>query len=404
MVDTIPPVPAYIISVVVVISTLFLFRRVYLSLFLGTFLYGALTLDLYTMISDIYIGSSNIHTLRLLTAIIQALFIAGVLKETGVLDDITRGLMKVNIKFATFAIPALIGLIPMPGGALVSAMMTYNLYFKDLNLDRSEASFINYWFRHIWVPVWPLYQAIILTAALLQTTVYDVIKFTYPAAVSGILIGIIYGLYVQRKNEKKSAVEGRKLDFVKHMWIFGEIAILALVLKIDISITLLITLISILIVYQPDKKAMKQGLKTALDPKLLLIIFLAMIFREFIVTSGAAHHMFQILRDYNINKYLVAFLIPFSLGIATAGEFVFAAIAFPILLNIIYLPTGGIDPVTLLMGFTGGWIGVMLSPAHLCVILTVEYFKADIVETFKHVYLAAAATVLLVVIIASMLL
>ncbi len=334
-----------------------------------------------------------------MTAIIQALFIAGVLKETGVLDDITKGLMSINVKFASLAIPALIGLIPMPGGALVSAMMTYNLYFNDLKLERNRASFLNYWFRHIWVPTWPLYQAIILTAALLQTTVYDIIKYTYPAALSGILVGVIYSLYIEKNTGLEGHVNGKKLDFFKHTWIFIEIAVLALILKIDISITLFITLLSIILVYKPNKKAWKQGLKTALDPKLLLIIFLAMIFREFIVSSGAANQMYMILRGYNINESLVAFIIPFSLGIATAGEFVFAAIAFPILLQILLTPNG-INPITLLMGFTGGWIGVMLSPAHLCIVLTVEHFKADIVRTFKHVYLAAGATVFLVALVA----
>lgn len=396
--------PAYILSVVIIISTLFIFRKVYLSIFLGTFLYGLLTLDLYTIIYNIYVGSTNIHTMRLLTAIIQALFIAGILKETGVLDDITKGLMKISVRFASFAVPALIGLIPMPGGALVSAMMTYNLYFNDLNLDRSEASFINYWFRHIWVPVWPLYQAIILSAALLQTSVFNIVVNTYPAAIAGISIGLLYSLYIQRRNKQINKANGEIIDLVKHTWIFIEIAVLALVLKIDISITLLITLVTVLTIYRPTKEILKKGFKIAFDPKLLLIIFLAMIFREFIVSSGAPHTMYQILIQNNINKYIVAFLIPFSIGIATAGEFVFAAIAFPILLHILILPGGGIDPVTLLMGFTGGWIGVMLSPAHLCIILTIEYFKADIISTFKHVYVASIATLSLIAMVAYLLL
>ncbi len=398
MVNTLHPVFAYVITVIVIIATLLLYRKIHISLMAGTFLYGFLTLEPLQILEDTVKGSTNIHTMRLLTAIIQALFIAAILKESGVLDDITRGLVSINMRFAAFAIPALIGLIPMPGGALVSAMMTYDLYFNDLKMDRSQASYINYWFRHIWVPIWPLYQAIILTAALLQTSVYQVISYTYPAAIAGISIGIIYGLYIQRRTRGIEGRGGSILDFLKHVWIFIEIIFLTIILKIDISISLFITLATVVAVYRPGRQEINKALKTALDPKLLLIIFLAMIFREFIVTSGAAHSMYQLLSDYNINKYLIAFLIPLSIGIATAGEFVFAAIAFPILLHLIYMPTGAIDPTTLLMGFTGGWIGVMLSPAHLCIFLTVEYFKADVVKTFKHVYISAIATVVLVVI------
>ena len=37
--------------------------------------------------------------------------------------------------------------------------------------------------------------------------------------------------------------------------------------------------------------------------------------------------------------------------------------------------------------FASGFAGVMLSPTHLCLVLTVQYFKADLAGTYRLMYL-----------------
>jgi hypothetical protein len=44
--------------------------------------------------------------------------------------------------------PALIGLLPMPGGAIFSAPMVKDIGSR-YQLSGSQLSYINYWFRHI---------------------------------------------------------------------------------------------------------------------------------------------------------------------------------------------------------------------------------------------------------------
>jgi integral membrane protein (TIGR00529 family) len=59
-------------------------------------------------------------------------------------------------------LPALIGLLPMPGGAAFSAPMVKELGTQS-KLSGAQLSFVNYWFRHIWEHWWPLYPGILLT-------------------------------------------------------------------------------------------------------------------------------------------------------------------------------------------------------------------------------------------------
>jgi hypothetical protein len=58
-----------------------------------------------------------------------------------------RGLVS-NPRLNLTIFPALIGLLPMPGGAVFSAPMVRELAV-DTNLSNDRLSFVNYWFRHI---------------------------------------------------------------------------------------------------------------------------------------------------------------------------------------------------------------------------------------------------------------
>lgn len=81
---------------------------------------------------------------------------------------------------------------------------------------------------------------------------------------------------------------------------------------------------------------------------------------------------------------IAVFLIPFAIGVATGVEFTFASLAFPPIAGLIHGPT-------LAVAFAGGFLGVMLSPAHSCLVLTVEHYKADLAKVYKLLALAGVA-------------
>ena len=67
-------------------------------------------------------------------------------------------------------IPAAIGLVPMPGGALFSAPLVGKTAENSNNSAEWKAA-VNYWFRHILEYWWPLYPVVIVTLSIftLQT-------------------------------------------------------------------------------------------------------------------------------------------------------------------------------------------------------------------------------------------
>src|SRR6056297_450932 len=102
------------------------------------------------------------------------------------MDALSGYLTRPRVRLVFF--PALIGLLPMPGGAIFSAPLT-DAASRDMDMDNSDRAVVNYWFRHIWEVCWPLYPGIILTVALADITLTDLILKTWPGTIAMIGIG-----------------------------------------------------------------------------------------------------------------------------------------------------------------------------------------------------------------------
>jgi len=84
--------------------------------------------------------------------------------------------------------PALIGLLPMPGGAVFSAPMVKELGTHS-KLSETQLSFVNYWFRHIWEHWWPLYPGILLTTVITEIGLLTLIVIMCPFTVVAVWLG-----------------------------------------------------------------------------------------------------------------------------------------------------------------------------------------------------------------------
>ena len=84
--------------------------------------------------------------------------------------------------------PAMVGLLPMPGGALFSCPMLEDAA-HGLGLDSRRKVLINYWFRHIWEVSWPLYPGYVLASSLLGLSLGALMQYTFPIVIMAVVIG-----------------------------------------------------------------------------------------------------------------------------------------------------------------------------------------------------------------------
>jgi len=117
----------------------------------------------------------------------------------GLLGKLTETLENIGTKTALYIAPALIGLVPMPADAVVSASMVKDIARKT-NLTLEEAAFLNYWFRHIIEYSWPIYRGIISSISIVDT-----VKTLCSMTAINALIGLAISYYIFKKNRLRKS-------------------------------------------------------------------------------------------------------------------------------------------------------------------------------------------------------
>jgi len=295
----------------------------------------------------------------------------------------SRGLLKKR-RAVIVSMPLLIGMLPSVGGAYFSAPMV-DESTKGLRLSPEEKGFINYWFRHPWEYILPLYPGIVLAAALSGQHLRGFITANLPYAFTVALTGFIFSM--RGIDGAKEDIKGEKITkegFLSFLPILFVIS-LVVIFGIELHWGLLIALIGLFIVFRYGPKDIGRVLKHALAPDVLVLIAGVMIFKEIMEGSGAVANLSRFLTDIGIPLMLLLFFVPFTGGLLTGLTIGFVGSTFPLIMS---LPGGATLPA-LSFAFAAGFIGVLMSPVHICFILTREYFKADLWGMYKRMIPAA---------------
>lgn len=326
----------------------------------GALMYGATTLRPAELLS-VTVGSFNQRMLEVATALVFSMTLSHAMRRDG--ERIYRGMVRLGPRAAAIGIPATIGLLPMPGGAYVSATIADQLY-ERVNMDRRVRTFVNYWWRHIWISVWPLYQGVILASAVLHASVVEVISRTWPAALAAAIAGFAMVPRIPKVGDL-----GLLRD-LKSLWPLGLVAVLSFLLPLPIAIGL--TLLAYGLVSRMSSREFLEALRLGTNPNVMMIIIGSLVFSSYIVATGLNLDLAETLGPYGP---IAVFSVPLVIGLATGIEFAFVALAFPPLLGLL-------DGYMAALAFAGGHIGVMLSPAHSCFVLSSEYFRTPLNDVY----------------------
>ena len=81
---------------------------------------------------------------------------------------------------------------------------------------------------------------------------------------------------------------------------------------------------------------------------------------------------------------LIAFVISFSMGFLTGVNTAFIVIAYPILLPLVStVPAFSLEAISIFIYVTG-FAGILFSPVHLCLVLTNDYFKSNLLHVYRY--------------------
>jgi integral membrane protein (TIGR00529 family) len=341
-------------------------------------------------------GLIDDDTLMLVGAVFLMLTLAELMRRTASMERMVGALQIVvpDSRIVLATIPALIGLMPMIGGAMFSAPMVNGISDR-LKISPQRRTFINYWFRHAMEYVWPLYTSVLLTAALLEVTPAAYIRVSYPLTLTALAGGIVWGLVGLRAEERAAGSQSKRAawrDLLTSIWPLLLVILLVVVLRLNMLLSLSAVIVLFMVVHRVGPRHWLDIAKHSLPLRTFSAILGVMIFKRVIEDAGAVQRIPVALGDIGLPPLLVAFLVPHLVGLLTGTPPAAVALSIPIVAPLMDTPAydyiaGGV------WMFVGAFSGVMLSPLHLCLALTREYFGARWGPLYQAIAPATAAII-----------
>jgi len=332
----------------------------------------------------------DLRTWHLIATIILVITLSEVLSRAGFLERMVNALNSyISPRAVAKIAPALIGLLPMPGGAMVSAPIIEELA-RGSSISAETKTTANYWWRHIWEPVWPLYQSVILAAAILGISVWQVAGICFPITIAFIVAGtFLIKLPLRGHDNKKAKFAKFSAEMTYSLWPVIFIVMTGFILHIDLVISLLILFVILLASKATAVRIIFGSLKKEFSFDVILLFFGGLSLMQVIETGRAAENTLASLHAWGVPADLIVFTLPFLVGLLTGLTAAYVGVGFPIVSSAFAL-TGGLGS-GILLAYAGGLMGIMLSPVHLCLVLTKKYFAAG----FKGIYQQLMPVVLL---------
>ena len=331
-------------------------------------------------------------SLEMTLTLMLTMVMENILRTTGMLKRMV-GSLSTSVpdrRFVMAAMPAMIGMLPSPGGAVFSAPMV-NEAAGDADITPERKALINYWYRHIWEYVSPLYPGIILVAGITGLSTRTLFLVNLPFALSVIGWGALFCFQGIGRHENRPSSAGRRREFMTFCAMVSPImlALLLVVLfRVNAALALGGSVLALYGFHRYTPAMIFGNLRESISGKALFLVIGIMIFQEVLQATGALAGISAFFAVSRMPVYLLLFLIPFIAGVMTGLTVGFVGITFPLLLPL--MGASAPSPALVALAFGAGFAGVMLSPIHLCYVLTCEYFQADIAKVYHRLFLPSA--------------
>ncbi len=378
------PTIALFVSILVVLFLLRLKLHPGGAVFAGSILLSLLVLPLAEAPRLLFKTATDTQTLRLLAIVICALMMSYLMERRGMLTRLANALEGIGPKLAIHVAPIAIGLMPLPGGAVVSAAAVKDLV-RRLHLSPIEATYINFWFRHLCEFGTPVYPGVIMAGIILTVPLSFMLLHLAPIWILMVLFGGIVSWRILRHvpAPESSGKSGESIprELFRSAW--PVLFMFALVLAgLDAAPSFLITVVALVIQQRMPRVEVLAGLRYGLGPKILFLLYSVMLYKNVLDASGAANALFTDMQTAGLSHAVILVALPFLIGFSTGLSSAMVGISIPLLLP--FLGSGGaVDGVALTLAYGAGGLGYMLSPLHLCLVLSAEYFHARIESVYR---------------------
>ena len=390
--------PAAAVVIAFCFLAVMLYKRLNLGITLNAtaVILAVLALDWQKIPETVYATTTDVFKVSVVLATFAIMLLSQLYKETRFVNRLSENLSRIikNPKIVLSLLPAVIGLLPVAGGALMSAPLV-DSEAEKLKLKPTKKAYVNLWFRHKIFPVYPLSQVVIAAASLAAVTVPSIILRQIPVVAVMVIVGYVIGFWKtpSLKTEKRDA-EAKLNSSVRNFLVaFSPIlaSIIVVVslgivnpnlstLGVDVLAATIIGLIVLVGISKPTSQVMAKSLRSWGIYGITFAAYGAFLLGKVITDSGVSKIFESLVAGGTVDVVVLLTVIPAVLGALTASALGGVLISIPILSSVVVL-----SPRTVSLIYMSAYLGYVISPTHLCFTFTAEYFKCHLGKIYKYV-------------------
>lgn len=352
----------------------------------------------FDAVTGVFKSRSSQNTILVVTMVS---ILGGVMKHYGILEVIVDTMQKVigSKRNIITIIPAMVGFLTIPGGAILSAPFV-NRIGEEIELSPPRRAAINLVFRHLAMFLLPFSTSIIIVPTILPDFSIPFLILLNSVFVAGIVITGYLMFLKDIKLEKVEAKERTLKNVLKLFIYISPIYVCVIITGITGIPFYLSMFASLLIVYLlGDKKDFLKTMVRSINYKIVITVTSVLIMQSTIMKMSDMLEIFNNIFQASDNFFTIMLILLITstfFGFMTGYKVAALAITLPLIaqLNVSY------EMVHIYVYIATGcaFIGYFFSPLHLCQAFTVQIMGVSTLDLYKEYRFYAPILILILVV------
>ena len=360
----------------------------------GFFIWATTAPQFHYLPDALYTTLTSARTYDLILALYFVMCLEIELRTGGVLDGMVRALHHLlrSPKLTLAIMPAFLGLLPSLGGARFSAPIVEGAA-KNLGLTAEHKANINFWFRHIFEFSSPIIPGMLMACSIANIPFSQLLRHLAWVTPLFFAIGwfvLMRPLKLPAENKDGGGFAEHKQDYIHLLLALAPVAVnFILIVSFNFSAAAAMALVAVTLIFvlrfSNHVINIKQVFTGACDLKMLVNILCIFYFIQILTDTKVLYAIVSEFQKSPLPQPVIVAAVSFIIGVLTGMSQGHVAIVMPI---IAAMAPGDLTLAGIAMVF--GVAGQMLTPTHMCLIVTLDYFKADYFKCLRTLCVMSA--------------
>ncbi|SCZ78129.1 DUF401 family protein [Acidaminobacter hydrogenoformans] len=338
---------------------------------------------------------TSVSSLNTILVVSMVSMLGGIMKHYGILNRVVEKLQTItgNKKVSMMLIPALIGVLIVPGGAMLSAPFV-NTIGEELGILPARRAAINLVFRHVAMFVLPFSTSLLVIGSILpELDIYRIIGLNLVMVAAMLGIGqLLFLREVKVPKVEKAERSGHKLADIKALLLYSSPIYICVLINLIFGVPFYVAMVASLVTayFLSDKKDFFKVAGKSFNLHIVLTVIAVLVMKDVILhmedLMGMVNAMFSASGSV-VMVFAVIFFTSLLIGYITGYSVASLAITLPLISEL--GASIGLLHVYTYFAFGCAFIGYFFSPLHLCQAFTLQLMGVTTNELYAQYKLYA---------------